>query len=74
MTDEPDDIDALLAKLHQTRQTLEEAIKRVENDHAAGRTGYTAYSRAAMLELQYRSLHAVVQARILDALAAIEDS
>lgn len=74
MTDEPDDIDELIAKLDQMRQRLEEAIKRVENDLAAGRTGYTAYSRAAMLELQYRGLHAVVQARISEALAAIKDS
>jgi hypothetical protein len=74
MPDEPEDIDELLARLAAMRQTLEEAILRVEADHAAGRTGHTAYSRAAMIEASYRDLHAVVQARISDALAALEKS
>jgi hypothetical protein len=74
MTDRSGDIDELLAKLDQMRQTWEEAILHVEAEHAAGRTGYTAYSRAAMLESQYRDLHTVAQARISDALAQLGKS
>ncbi len=74
MTDKPDDIDTLLAELDQTRRTLEEAILRVEADHAAGRTGYAAYARAAMIEARYRDLHAAAQAQISEALAALGNS
>jgi hypothetical protein len=74
MTDEPDDIDMLLVQLNQMRQTFEEAILRVEAEHAAGRTGHTAYTRAVMIEARYRDLHAVTQARISEALAALGKS
>ena len=74
MTKEPDDIDALLARLEQMRQTLEHAILKVEADHAVGRTGYGTYARAAMIEADYRELYAVVQARISEALAALGNS
>ncbi len=65
----PDDLDELLVLVEARRGTLEEALTRVEQELAAGHTGYGAYSKARMIENEYRKLAEVARARIEAALA-----
>lgn len=67
----PDDLDELLALVEARRSTLEEALTRVEQELAAGRTGYGAYSKARMIESEYRKLVEIAQVRIEAALAGL---
>lgn len=65
----PDDLDELLALVEARRGILEKAIAQVEQELEAGRTGYGAYSKARMIESEYRKLVEAAQARIKAALA-----
>jgi hypothetical protein len=65
----PDDLDELLALVEARRSILEKAVAQVEQELEVGRTGYGAYSKARMIENEYRKLAEVAQARIEAALA-----
>lgn len=65
---EADNLDDLLAALDQKRKVLDDAIARLEEEHAAGRTGLSAYDRAKLAETHYRQLSVVVTERIARAL------
>ncbi|WP_156026095.1 hypothetical protein [Sphingomonas phyllosphaerae] len=67
----PDDLDELLALVEARRSILERAVVQVEQELAAGRTGYGAYSKARMIENECRKLAEVAQARIEAALAEL---
>jgi hypothetical protein len=74
MVTETDDLDALLARLDEKRASLEDAIARVEAEHAAGRTGHTAFVRTQMIQDDYLCLHAIAQDRVAQALAELARS
>ena len=65
---EADDLDDLLAALDQKRKVLDEALALLEKEHAAGRTGLSAYDRAKLAETDYHQLSVVVTERIARAL------
>ncbi len=65
---EADDLDDLLAALDERRKVLDDALARIEEEHAAGRTGLSAYNRAKVAETDYRKLSVIVTQRIVKAL------
>lgn len=67
----PDDLDDLLALIDAKRRSLEEVIYRVEQEQAAGRSGYSAYGKARLLEAEYRKLAEIALTRVEAALAAL---
>lgn len=67
----PDDLDDLLALVDAKRRSLEEAMDRVQQEQADGRSGYSAYGKARLIEADYRKLAAIALTRVEAALATL---
>jgi hypothetical protein len=64
MIDMPEDLDDAIALFDEKSAALDAAVKAVEEEQARGRSGVTAYSRAAMLQHALREFGQRLQARI----------
>ncbi|MFN3674516.1 MAG: hypothetical protein ACK4TC_00955 [Sphingomonas pseudosanguinis] len=71
MIDMPDDLDDAFALFEEKSAALDAAVAAVENDQKRGRSGVTAYARAAMLHWELQEFAQALQARIGDELARL---
>lgn len=71
MIDMPEDLDDAFALFEEKSAALEAAVTAVEDDQKRGRSGVTAYARAAMLQWELREFAQALQARIGDELARL---
>ncbi|MEH3100602.1 hypothetical protein [Sphingomonas adhaesiva] len=71
MIEMPDDLDDAVALFEEKSATLDDAVKAVEQDQKHGRSGVTAYSKAAMLRRELQDFAERLQARIGDELGKL---
>ncbi|WP_433909514.1 hypothetical protein [Sphingomonas yabuuchiae] len=64
MIDMPDDIDDAFALFDEKSAALAAAVTAVEDDQKRGRSGATAYAKAAMLQRELQDFASRLQARI----------
>jgi len=71
MIEMPDDLDDAIALFDEKSAALAAAVKLVEEEQAGGRTGVSAFSRAAMMRRALQDYAERLQARIHDELGKL---